>query len=679
MASKALRRLFKSDSSSGKARLVVLVALVLGTVRLIEATPLSSANDRSRWATVWSLVELRTSKINEIRKYPGWDTIDKVKVGDDFYSSKPPILSAVVAGGYSVLRKIPGWRIDPANAATMWPASDVLLFLLNIVPTALALGAFTKLLYRHADIGFTRNYLLVAACFGTLWSAYLPSLNNHVPAVCCVMFALRAAVVTVPASLSLKRVAFAGLMAGCATALELPALAFLAGLFVILLKFAPRRTLLGFLPAAAIPLAAFLISQKLATGSWTPFYASFDKPGSPYLYVEDGVPSYWMEPKGLDAGKDPFYTYLFHCVLGHHGLISLTPILLLSFFGLLRYRKWQFSPLNVYYLLGALLTAVVFGFYLRQTDSWNYGGVSVGLRWMLWLIPFWLLMMIPAVDKLSGNRVGQALLLLLLAPSVFSAWHPFDGPWKQPWIFQALDRAGRLPQYRDDPKPFEHPRRSWISQLPTSAEADSKYWVELSGVAVDGGALTLRISDGGPGPEGRGRRVEFHWNAGSRSERRTTLVMNVEAVTEGEPDDLLFWPEGEPAAAMVQEAYDLVHGVPVNLAYVRGEAGNAEQKQVRGTMAYRRSRVRYQRFGLRKDAFKCDHAWRIGAQQTRAPGIPLVKVYSECWNTPEVPFGIVLWDVQTLDNESGVQLAERRMTVSSVGKYLEPPARAVTE
>ncbi|QDT55593.1 hypothetical protein Pan44_36390 [Caulifigura coniformis] len=652
----------RPEHSSGRVRLLILIAMVLGTVRLFESPPLQSANDRSRWATAWSLVERQTFRINEIRTHRGWDTIDKVKIGDDYYSSKPPLYATIVAGGYWATKTFLGWKIDPDNLETVTPVSRLILFLFNIVPTTLALGCFAQIVWRHGEISFTRNFLLAAACFGTLWSAYMPSLNNHTPAICCVVFALRAAIASVPGSLTTQRMLIAGFMSGLAVTFELPALAFLAGLFVILLKLTPKRAILAFLPMAIIPLAAFLATNKMAMGQWEPAYASYDKENSPYKYDENGVPSYWKEPKGLDKNADTFYVYLFHCTLGHHGILSLTPIFFLSLIGLFRIGKWRLSPLAAFHLLGAMLTVIVLGFYLSRTENWNYGGVSVGLRWMLWLIPFWLLMMMPAVDLFSGNRFGQGLLMLLMAPSVFSAWHPFDAPWKQPWIFTTLYPHGFFRQYDEPRITYEFPRRSWLSQLPAGDVADPDYWVELSGAGVDGSAITLRVADGGPIAVGNraGRKIAFISNEGRPTQSVRTLIVDVESLTEGRSEGLLLWPEGEPAERQVLSDLELLCGVPV---------GAANGSPV--LPAYRPGRRRYQRIGVRNDAFLCDTWFGVGARQTSSPGLPVVHTSSECWSTPELPFGVAYWNVETRDAQSQGVLAVRRLVVVRSGKFLE--------
>ena len=75
-------------------------------------TPFYSANDRSRWATVRSLGDSGTYEIDEVifaDEPIGWDSIDKVQhLGEDgryhFYSSKPPLLPTILAGGYKVIK-----------------------------------------------------------------------------------------------------------------------------------------------------------------------------------------------------------------------------------------------------------------------------------------------------------------------------------------------------------------------------------------------------------------------------------------------------------------------------------------------------------------------------------------------------------------------------------------------
>src|SRR5262249_35310287 len=146
--------------------------------------------------------------------------------------------------------------------------------------------------------------------------------------------------------------------------------------------------------------------------------------------------------------------YAFNLLLGHHGLFSLTPILLFSLVGmwvaLARSRKTADLPLTTHRsplaLLAGLtlyLTVVVTGFYLFKTS--NYGGWSNGPRWLMWLTPFWLLTMLPVVDWLAARRWGRVLALALLAMSVLSASYRDWNPWRHPLIYQVFDALGWIP------------------------------------------------------------------------------------------------------------------------------------------------------------------------------------------------------------------------------------------
>lgn len=77
---------------------LILSGAAVHAAAILQAQPLQSANDRSRWATVRALLEQGTYRIDEVRRDRGWDTIDLIKDGDHYYSTKPPILATWIAG-----------------------------------------------------------------------------------------------------------------------------------------------------------------------------------------------------------------------------------------------------------------------------------------------------------------------------------------------------------------------------------------------------------------------------------------------------------------------------------------------------------------------------------------------------------------------------------------------------
>jgi hypothetical protein len=159
-------------------------------------------------------------------------------------------------------------------------------------------------------------------------------------------------------------------------------------------------------------------------------------------YDYDG--SYWnTDRQGVDRGRESLGVYAWHALLGHHGLLSLTPVWFLSIWGAVAMLRGRPAGWRVFAALVVSVTVVCLLFYLVQPPlDRNYGGVSCGFRWMFWFIPLWLLCLVPAADVLLTRRAGRVLALLLLAVSVFSAAYSATNPWSHPWLYQWGEYAG---------------------------------------------------------------------------------------------------------------------------------------------------------------------------------------------------------------------------------------------
>ena len=256
--------------------------------------------------------------------------------------------------------------------------------------------------------------------------------------------------------MSPREYACCGFFAAFAATFDLPALALLAGLGLLLLLANTRRTLFIFVPAALVPIAAYFATNHAALGELMPAYEKF---GGPW-YNFDG--SHWSKRgtpfgKGIDFNDEPTSTYAFHLLLGHHGWFSLTPVFLLALGGLIGLGvrsaadvKALFSgagkgvPITppLFAALTLVLSLVVFVFYLTRTNSYNYGGFTSGPRWLFWLIPLWLIAIPPAADRLAGSRGGRLICAVLLGFSVLSVFYPAWNPWRSPWIQQLLEFKG---------------------------------------------------------------------------------------------------------------------------------------------------------------------------------------------------------------------------------------------
>jgi hypothetical protein len=328
-----------------------------------------------------------------------------------------------------------------------------MLVITNVVPMAASLFVLAQIIDRFGTTDWGRIFAVAAACFGTFLTIFSVTLNNHTIAAISLIAGIA---VTIPIFADDRRewwrFAVAGLSFGFLAANELPALSILVFAAIALAWKSPPRTVLAFVPAAVAIAAAALFTNYIAHGDWRTPYAH-RSPGDNWY---DYPGSYWLPQavRGIDIGEPSPVIYAFNCLIGHHGLFSLTPIWLLSAAGcamwLTRHNNspplpLSLSPSPASLLAGTTLltTVVILGFYLSrpQLDR-NYGGGTCCLRWLIWLTPLWLMTLVPAADWLSKSRLGRAVAITLLAISVFSAAYAADNPWSHPWIFDYWQSMG---------------------------------------------------------------------------------------------------------------------------------------------------------------------------------------------------------------------------------------------
>lgn len=617
--------------------LLILSSMSIVTARLFDAAPLRSANDRSRWCTVWALAERNTYAIDEIVNVPGWSTIDMVRHQDHFYSSKPPLLPRLVAEVYRAVRGVTGWTLTQNTAEV----TRVILLLINILPMCLALGMFHSLIRRQCADARGVLFILVSACFATLALPFLTVFNNHSVAINCFLIALPLAIDCAGAARQpFWKFAVCGLLSAFGICNELPAGFLGLGFFVILLRRYPQATLLAFVPAALIPIAAFFWTNYEATGSWKPFYSGYGT--EIYEYTYQGVPSYWSDPKGIDRPRDSLGTYLLHCLVGHHGIYSLTPIYLLTLASWFQPGRWWRGALRDFHLLGILLTLSTLTFYLTRTANYNYGGVTVALRWMLWLTPFWLLSMIPVFEQLGRRRIFQAVTVPLLAVSTFSAWYPTNAPWAKNWIYSLMTEAKWI-NY-DDPKPvFLHRHYTWLGALPTG-ELQPDYWIRFVATSSLGEADEIELRDQGPA-DNDGRWILVRHRIGAAPAIETVYRL-----------DSAKFQAGLPVEEFLISRRDGQSLSEPDLAFFRGMPRK---------MQYVSSRLRYVHLPVRVDAFRAHVGYT--AVEGRNPAGESHLIIRDVWYCEEVPFGVLQWEQRV---QSGSTLsAKTEWTPAAIGEY----------
>ncbi|MFQ6131655.1 MAG: hypothetical protein ACE5R4_06435 [Armatimonadota bacterium] len=412
----------------GLATALMVAVGALLVAMLLRIGPVQCPNDASRWDTVWSLVERGTYVIDEA---PWADTIDKVKRGEHFYSSKPALLPTMVAGEYWLLKKLTPWNLKDNTE----PVVRIILLTVNALPLAVCIWLFASFLTRHVESQWWAAFWLVAAALGTYVTGYCVTFTNHTVGAFSALFGLYATVrIVYDGERRARFFILAGVFGAFTACNELPAGLYALALFVWLLACDRRRTLMWFLPAAALVAAAYLLTTYLSTGGFLPYYVYKNTE----LYLYEG--SYWREPVGIDAAAEPKWLYTLHAIVGHHGIFSLSPIFVLSAVGVglnLRKGKGRLRALN---LLAVGMTVAILAVYVATTN--NYGGVCRGLRWMFWLAPLWLFTGALGADGYGKSRIVKALGLAFLFVSISSMAEALGSPWGWSWLHEIIRGLG---------------------------------------------------------------------------------------------------------------------------------------------------------------------------------------------------------------------------------------------
>lgn len=418
--------------------------------------PFLSGNDRSRWCTVRSLVEFGTYAIDDVVSQRNWDTIDMVKHDDlgrpapkasegHLYSSKPPLLATLMAGEYWLIHKMTGATLGTHP----YSIGRAMLVTVNVLPLLVYFVLLAKLAERLGTTDWGRIFYMFCATCGTYLTTFAIVVNNHLPGAVSVAVALHALVrIWYDGRREGRYFAAAGLGAAFAATCELPAASFLALVSLLLLWRAPRQTLIFYVPVVGLVASAYFGTNYLAHHSLRMPYdhraAGDNWYDYQYQFPNDKQPrqSYWStreKRSPIDQGEPSTADYCLHVLVGHHGIFSLTPIWLISLFGMVRMGARREPNLRMLGWLALSISTVCVAFYvLRPLDDRNYGGMTSGFRWAFWLTPLWLLGLLAGADAAAGRRLARALCAFLLACSVLSVAYPTWNPWTNPWILDFL-------------------------------------------------------------------------------------------------------------------------------------------------------------------------------------------------------------------------------------------------
>ena len=416
-AAQARTALSPEPSLRALACSLMMAASFVMVVWNLQDSSLENANTGSRYATIESLVDYGTYWIDQSRYI---FTIDKYKVGPHYISSKPPMLPTIGAGVY--------WLYENTTGRGIRKFEGEVVRTVSLFTGGLCHLLFLVCFYRLCVLLLKRDVAILmamaGACFAYLGVAYATAINNHSTAAGLAVCGLYlACAIRHGQKKKWWHWPAAGFVLGLLPTIDLPCLAISGLLFLYLLAYDWKKTLLWFLPAMLPCLIAHLWMTYYVSGSFRPFYFNSE------LKTFKGF--HWKNPGDIDGLHEPKYLYTFNMLLGHHGLFSMTP---LYFFGLwellrsLRHRRLLGESLVCLVSLGVFLA-----FFIVRTH--NYGGWCVGMRWLVPLMPMLLLYFGLWIDRIRVTRLLWVLVLSafmvscfnvqdgLTSPFQFSVWH----------------------------------------------------------------------------------------------------------------------------------------------------------------------------------------------------------------------------------------------------------------
>jgi hypothetical protein len=372
-----------------------------------------SWNDASRMATVQSLVEQHTFKIDQSVFV---DSGDKVFVNGHFYSDKPV--------GPSVLGALVYWPLYHLGISLDrdWNFAYYLITLFLVKGFWVAgLLAFYGALKQTSLDAEKRFWLTASLAVASLYLTWGATFNNHILAASQLMigfYFLLKAKQTHSVRLNLF---LAGFFLSLAGAMDMPAMAFFVTFSgYVLLHEGLRRNILFYLLPFTLTFIPGLLVNYYISGSIMPLQltrAYFDYPGSPWIGSDK------LSGMGINQGVFFFY-YSISALFGPRGFIWYNPFLFIA----LPYLFLEIGKKRAFMqeasVIGATSLIIVL-YYLLFTN--NHGGWSYSIRWFVPMLPMLFFFMYPFFENFNSQR--RRIFFMVFVFSSIIAGIGLINPW----------------------------------------------------------------------------------------------------------------------------------------------------------------------------------------------------------------------------------------------------------
>ncbi|MEM7344282.1 MAG: hypothetical protein AAF485_08555 [Chloroflexota bacterium] len=414
------------DHPESKYVLSALFCLILGFWLIQTKTIHESWNESSRLASIQSLVEHGTWRI-DASPY-GHQTGDKMLLNGHYYSEKPPLFAAIGAVFYALLHYGMGatLAIDGCQAGTLCVYYWLTIFIVG-APSAVMVILFYRLAIRQSHSFGWAIALTILLCLGTIVWPYSLVFNHHLPAAIALFVSYY---FLLPEAQSPGYIFFTGILAGTAVMLDLTALFLATALFLIVLL-SHRQGLFLFILGGIIPGLLTVIFNYQITGG--PLFAYF----SPEGYNFPGSP--WGDTVGGQNPPDNVLYYTFRSLIGDRGLFGYSPLMLFAVGGLFYSLRTDTVRLKFIAIALGLVAHLLFVF----TRTNHFGGDAYGWRFLIPIIPVLYSFIIFTIPKWFSQRLGMwlvpvwgiAILLSIVSAyqGVLATWHTVTPPFYLAW------------------------------------------------------------------------------------------------------------------------------------------------------------------------------------------------------------------------------------------------------